>query len=115
MGALARRLPRSNIRELVLGSHLGGNPLGFLGAEALASAFKDELERAAADRANRLEAVNLEGCGVGERGAKALAVALPTSAVSVLSLAADCLGDVGASTILDALPPGFLSLDLAGN
>merc|ERR1711920_1048304 len=87
--ALARRLPRSSIRELVLGSHLGGNPLGAFGAEALASAFKDELERAAADRANRLAAVNLEGCGVGERGATALAEALPTSGVSVLSLATD--------------------------
>merc|ERR1712039_461910 len=55
------------------------------------------------------------GCGIGERGAKALAAALPSSAISVLSLAADCLGDAGAISILEALPIGFLSLDLAGN
>lgn len=113
--ALAKRLPRSNIKELVLGSHLGGNPLGPVGVEALAAALGDELERAAADRATRLEALALEDCAIGIRGAKALAAALPCSGVSALSLARGDLGDAGAAYVLDALPPGFLSLDLAGN
>ena len=32
--ALATRLPRSNVRELVMGTHLGGNPLGEEGVQA---------------------------------------------------------------------------------
>ena len=32
--ALAARLPRSNVRELVMGTHLGGNPLGEEGVQA---------------------------------------------------------------------------------
>jgi len=113
--ALAGRLPRSNVRELVLGSHLGGNPLGFAGVEALAEALDDRLPRAAADRPARLGALNLEDCGVGERGAKALAAALPKSELYALSVARGNLGNPGAVTLLAALPPSLYSLDLAGN
>lgn len=113
--ALARRLPRSSVRELVLGSHLGGNCLGALGVEAIARALDDEMERAAANRATRLEALALEGCGTGELGAKALAAALPKSAVTVLSVAQGQLGPLGAEALLEALPEWVLSVDLAGN
>lgn len=112
---LSARLPRSNLRELVLGSHLGGNPLGPGGAEALSEALDDELPRAAADRAHRLQALQLEDCDIGERGAKALAAKLPKSAVTALSVARDAIGGNGAQALLAALPPCLVSLDLAGN
>jgi len=113
--ALACRLPRSNIREVVLGSHLGGNPLGEDGVEALAASLDDRLPRAAADRAVRLQGLNLEACGVGERGARALASSLPKSELAFLSIAHGDLGDAGAKVVLDAVPLGLASLDLAGN
>lgn len=113
--ALAARLPRSNVRELVLGSHLGGNPIGPLGIEALAGALDDLLSRAAADRATRLGALALEDCGIGEKGAQALAKNLPKSALGVLSVARGDVTDAGAQAILDALPACMMSLDLAGN
>lgn len=113
--ALAMKLPRSNVRELVLGSHLGGNPIGPKGVEALASALDDYLARAAANRATRLSALSLEDCGAGEEGAKALAAKLPKSALAALSVARGRLGDAGAQAILRALPNTIVSLDLAGN
>lgn len=113
--ALAKRVPRSNLRELVLGSHLGGNPVGPSGAEALARVLDDSMERAAADRPNRLQALNLEDCKVGLLGARALAEALPRSAVSALCLARGQLGDHGAAMVLEGVPPGLVALDLAGN
>lgn len=113
--ALAKQLPRSAIRELVLGSHLGGNPIGALGAEALAAALVDDMERAAANRASRLEALALEDCNIGERGARGIAKVLSTSGVTALSVARNELGDVGAADLIRVLPPSLLSLDLAGN
>mmetsp|Transcript_126788 Transcript_126788/g.253504 ORF Transcript_126788/g.253504 Transcript_126788/m.253504 type:complete len:636 (+) Transcript_126788:45-1952(+) len=113
--ALAFRLPRSSIREVVLGSHLGGNPLGEDGVEALAATLDDKLPRAAADRAVRLQGLALEACGVGERGAKALASNLPKSELAFLSLARGDVGDTGAKAVLDTAPLGLASLDLAGN
>eukprot|EP00931_Biecheleriopsis_adriatica_P091040 TRINITY_DN64950_c0_g1_i1.p1 TRINITY_DN64950_c0_g1~~TRINITY_DN64950_c0_g1_i1.p1 ORF type:complete len:665 (-),score=92.32 TRINITY_DN64950_c0_g1_i1:56-2050(-) len=113
--ALAERLPRSNVRELVLGTHLGGNPIGSKGIEYLAKALDDNLSRAAANRAQRLGAVALEDCGIGEGGAKALAEFLPKSNLQVLSVARGGLTDVDAELILMALPNTIVSLDLAGN
>jgi len=113
--ALARRLPRSNVSELVLGTHLGGNPLGPEGVKALATALDDLLPRAAANRGNRLSALALEDCGVGEEGAKALAHFLPKSALQVLSVARGELQDSHAEAILLSVPNTMVSLDLAGN
>ncbi|CAE8615962.1 unnamed protein product, partial [Polarella glacialis] len=113
--ALGVRLPRSNVRELVLGSHLGGNPLGPQGVKALASALDDYMPRAASDRATRLGALSLEDCDVGQQGAEALAEYLPKSCLQVLSLARGNIGDSGAEAILNALPKTLASLDLAGN
>lgn len=113
--ALALKLPRSNVKELVLGSHLGGNPLGPQGAESIAGALDDRLQRAAANRDTRLTAMALEDCNIQERGAAAIAAMLPKSQLMVLSVARSQLGDAGAQVVLDALPPHFMSLDLAGN
>merc|ERR1719198_46141 len=79
--ALGVHLLRSNVQELILGSHLGGNPIGEEGVETLAKALDDELSRAAANRASRLSALNLDGCIVGQRGAQALAACLPKSVI----------------------------------
>lgn len=113
--ALALHLPRSNVSELVLGSHLGGNPVGEDGAEAFAGALDDELPRAAANRATRLSALNLDGCSVGERGAQALALKLPRSVLMALSLARGRIGDDGAKAVIQSLPNTIQSLDLSGN
>lgn len=80
--SIARSLPRSNIRELVFGSHVGGNLLGLAGAEALANALDDKMERAAANRATRLEILNLEGCQISPAGRDLLAAKLPESAIT---------------------------------
>lgn len=113
--ALGTHLPRSNVHELTLGSHLGSNPVGEEGVEALARALNDELPRAAANRAGRLCALNLDGCVVGERGAQALATNLPKSALMALSVARGHLGDSGAEAVVQTLPKTCLSLDLSGN
>jgi len=113
--ALGAHLLRSNVQELVLGSHLGGNPVGEEGVEALARALDDELPRAAANRAGRLGSLNLDGCTIGERGAQALALYLPKSAVMALSCARGRLGDSGAEAIIGAVPRTCQSLDLSGN
>mmetsp|Transcript_148622 Transcript_148622/g.274299 ORF Transcript_148622/g.274299 Transcript_148622/m.274299 type:complete len:715 (+) Transcript_148622:34-2178(+) len=113
--ALALHLPRSNVSELVLGSHLGGNPVGEAGAEALAGALDDELPRAAANRATRLSALNLDGCSVGEQGSQALAAKLPRSVLMALSLARGHIGDDGAKAVIQSLPVTIQSLDLSGN
>jgi len=113
--ALGAHLLRSNVQELTLGSHLGGNPVGEEGVEALARALDDELPRAAANRAGRLGALNLDGCDIGERGAEALATYLPKSAVMALSVARGHLGDDGAEAIINALPKSCLSLDISSN
>merc|ERR1711971_92406 len=108
--ALASYLPRSNIQELVLGSHLGGNPIGEEGVEALARALDDALPRAAANRATRLSALNLDGCTVGELGAQALAETLPKSALVALSLARSDVGDAGGVLVIKSLPTTMMSL-----
>jgi len=113
--ALGAHLLRSNVQELTLGSHLGGNPVGEEGVEALARALDDELPRAAANRSSRLGALNLDGCTIGERGAQALATYLPKSALMALSVARGRLGDGGAEAIVRALPRSCQSLDLSGN
>lgn len=113
--ALGAHLLRSNVQELTLGSHLGSNPVGEEGVEALARALNDELPRAAANRAGRLCALNLDGCIVGQRGAQALATNLPKSAIMALSVARGHLGDSGAEAIIQTLPRTCLSLDLSGN
>lgn len=113
--ALGAHLLRSNVQELTLGSHLGGNPVGEEGVEALARALDDELPRAAANRASRLGALNLDGCLIGDRGAEALATYLPKSAVMALSVARGRVGDGGAEAIVRALPRTCQSLDLSGN
>merc|ERR1711865_190625 len=84
--ALGVQLPRSNVQELTLGSHLGGNLIGDEGVEALAQALDDEMSRAAANRASRLSALNLDGCLIRERGAQALATCLPKSVIMALSV-----------------------------
>jgi len=113
--ALGTHLLRSNVQELTLGSHLGGNPIGEEGVEAIAQALNDELPRAAANRDRRLAALNLDGCIVGELGAEALATHLPKSAIMALSVARGQLDDTGAEAIIKALPRSCLSLDLSGN
>eukprot|EP00747_Dinoflagellata_sp_TGD_P181519 gnl/TRDRNA2_/TRDRNA2_35381_c0_seq1.p1 gnl/TRDRNA2_/TRDRNA2_35381_c0~~gnl/TRDRNA2_/TRDRNA2_35381_c0_seq1.p1 ORF type:complete len:621 (+),score=92.24 gnl/TRDRNA2_/TRDRNA2_35381_c0_seq1:106-1968(+) len=113
--ALALRLPRSSVAELVLGSHLGGNPIGEAGATAIAAALNDQLPRAAANRAMRLEALALDDCCVGKGGAKALANMLPASNLVALSLARDLVGNEGGVEIVKALPPCLMSLDLSDN
>lgn len=113
--ALAGRLPRSNVRELVMGTHLGGNPIGAMGVQALAHALNDALARAAANRETRLEALALEDCQVGEEGAKALAEHLPKSALMALSVARGGLIDDDATALLLALPKSIAFLDLSGN
>lgn len=113
--ALGVHLPRSNVQELTLGSHLGGNPVGEDGVEALAQALDDELSRAAANRSSRLSALNLDGCIVGQRGAQALAASLPKSVIMALSVARGRIGDHGAEAIIQALPRSCLSLDLSSN
>lgn len=113
--ALAERLPRSSVRELYLGSHLGGNPIEEQGVKALALALDDLLPRAAANRTDRLNVLSLEACGVGEVGAAALAEVLPKSSLTMLSLARGSLRDSDAEAVLRALPNTVLSLDLAGN
>merc|ERR1739841_15116 len=100
---------------LILGSHLGGNPVREEGVEALARALDDELPRAAANRASRLSALNLDCCTVGELGAQALAAYLPKSALMALSVARGHLGDSGAEAIVGSLPRSCQSLDLSGN
>ncbi|CAJ1358182.1 unnamed protein product [Effrenium voratum] len=112
---LAARLPRSNVRELVMGTHLGGNAIGPAGVQALAGALSDGLARAAANRATRLEALALDGCGVAELGAQALAESLPKSALMALSVARGGLGDNDATAILLALPNSIAFLDMSGN
>lgn len=113
--ALASRLSRSNVRELVLGTHLGGNPIGPAGVQALARGLNDALPRAAANRETRLEALALEDCQVGEEGAKALAEHLSQSALMALSVARGQLTDEDATAILLALPKSIAFLDLSGN
>lgn len=113
--ALGEHLLRSNVQELTLGSHLGGNPIGEEGVEALAAILDDELPRAAANRSGRLSSLNLEGCCVGDRGAQAIAAYLPKSAIMALSMARGNLDDIGAQAIIEALPKTCLSLDLSSN
>lgn len=113
--ALAKRLPRSALRELVLGSHLGGNPIGAEGAKALAAALDDDKPRAEADREVRFSALLLEDCEIGVKGAKALAEKLPASALGTLSVARNGILKEGAEAIIEALPACMTSLDLAGN
>jgi len=112
---LGAHLLRSNVSELTLGSHLGGNLIGEEGVAALAKALDDELPRAAANRAGRLCSLNLDGCIVGDYGAKALASHLPKSAIMALSIARGQCSNDGADAIIAALPRSCLSLDLSGN
>lgn len=113
--ALAKKLPRSAVRELVLGSDGGGNPLGGEGAKAFADALNDDRARAESDRENRLGSLSLDDCNIGLSGARALADALPFSALSTLSLARNGMLEEGAEAILEKLPACMTSLDLAGN
>jgi hypothetical protein len=113
--ALGAHVLRSNVQELTLGSHLGGNPIGEEGVEALARILDDELHRAAANRSSRISSLNLDGCTVGERGAEALANYLPKSAVMALSVARGHIGDSGAEAIIRALPKTCRSVDLSSN
>lgn len=114
--ALAKRLPRSEVRDLVLGSHLGGNPrIGDAGGEALAAALDDRMPRLAANRATRLQYLSLECCGIGDKGAMAIARMLPQSAIVTLSLARGEMTDVAAMALFIALPPTVEALDLTGN
>ena len=99
----------------MLGTHLGGNPLTSVGAQALAAALNDALPRAASNRATRLEALALEDCQVGAEGAKRLAEQLATSALMALSLARNGLVDDNATQLLLALPKALAFLDLSGN
>ena len=99
----------------MLGTHLGGNPLTSVGAQALAAALNDALPRAASNRATRLEALALEDCQVGAEGAKRLAEQLATSALMALSLARNGLVDDDATQLLLALPKALAFLDLSGN
>lgn len=114
-GALAQHLLHSSVQELMLGSALGGNPLGDVGVQALARALDDELPRAAANRATRLTAVNLECCGLGDVGARALALGLHKSVVMALSLARNKIHDEGAQVVMKGLPVTLVSLDFSGN
>eukprot|EP00928_Gymnodinium_smaydae_P052572 TRINITY_DN3656_c1_g3_i2.p1 TRINITY_DN3656_c1_g3~~TRINITY_DN3656_c1_g3_i2.p1 ORF type:complete len:721 (+),score=90.34 TRINITY_DN3656_c1_g3_i2:133-2163(+) len=114
--AIAKRLPRSEIRELVLGSHLGGNPsIGDAGAAAIATALDDRLSRAAANRSGRLQFLSLEDCGVGDPAAAILSGWLPHSALNTLSVARGNITDEGAAAVIRALPKCTVALDLAGN
>jgi Ran GTPase-activating protein (RanGAP) involved in mRNA processing and transport len=113
--ALGAHLHRSNVSEVLLGSHLGGNRIGTEGVEALACCLDDELSRAAANRASRLTALNLDGCLIADLGAQALAAALPRSVIMALSVARAHLDDSGAEAIVQALPRTCQSLDLSGN
>eukprot|EP00927_Polykrikos_kofoidii_P066122 TRINITY_DN61779_c0_g1_i1.p1 TRINITY_DN61779_c0_g1~~TRINITY_DN61779_c0_g1_i1.p1 ORF type:complete len:721 (+),score=120.54 TRINITY_DN61779_c0_g1_i1:51-2213(+) len=114
--ALGKHILRSEIRELVLGSHLGGNPcIGELGAIGLADALDDRLSRAAGNRANRLEFLSLEDCAIGDRGAEAIAAKLACSAVTTLSVARCEIRDKTAQMLLEAMPETATALDLAGN
>ena len=99
----------------MLGTHLGGNPLTPLGAQALAQSVADALPRCAANRATRLEALALEDCQVGAEGAKALAQQLPLSALMALSLARNGLVDDDATEVLLKMPKAIGFLDLSGN
>lgn len=114
---LGLQLPRSNVTELTLGATYGSrqNPIGEEGVEALAQALDDEMMRAAANRDTRLGALNLNGCVVGDRGAKALATLLPKSALMALSLSDGGIEDNGATNITKAVPKTLLSLDLSHN
>lgn len=113
--ALGSHILRSNVSELTLGSHLGGNPIREEGVMALARALDDELPRAAANRATRLGALNLDNCIVGEEGANALADHLPRSSLMFLSLARGRIDDYGCAAITKALPRTIQSIDLSGN
>merc|ERR1711971_1240273 len=113
--ALASYLPRSNIQELVLGSHLGRNPIGEEGVEALARALDDALPRAASNRETRLQALNLDGCTIGDSGASALAETLPKSTLVALSLARGDVSDAGGVLVIKSLPSTLMSLDLSRN
>jgi len=114
---LGAQLPRSNVTELTLGSTYGSNanPISEEGVEALAQALDDEMLRAAANRDTRLAALNLNGCIVGDRGAKALTASLPKSALMALSLSHGRIDDDGATSILKAVPKTLLSLDFSHN
>merc|ERR1719223_1278289 len=113
--ALAVKLPRSNVKEMLFGSHLGGNPLGPDGAKALARALDDELPRAAANRSCRLQCLALDHCEVGPKGAEALAETLSRSRLGALSLAHCHVGDVPAVAIVKAMPSTLRSLNLSPN
>lgn len=114
--ALAKRVLRSEVRDLVLGSHLGGNPaIGDAGAEALAAALDDRMQRLQANREGRLSYLSLECCGIGDQGAMAIAANLPGSAIVTLCLARGAITDGVAAVLLGSLPVTARAMDLAGN
>jgi hypothetical protein len=98
-GRLAPRLRRAR------GVQLAGNPLGDAGALAL-------LEGGAFDR---VEALGLDGTGVGDRFAAALAARAPAS-LRALWLSGDAIGPAGVAALLDGpLLDRLDALALGGN
>jgi hypothetical protein len=86
--ALAEGLKGSSLRELILGTHLGGNPLKPDGAAAFAKVLQDST--------TYLRCLALDACNLGPWGAKALAEALPSSgSLEELSLSNNAIADEG--------------------
>jgi Ran GTPase-activating protein (RanGAP) involved in mRNA processing and transport len=114
--ALGKRLARSAIRDLLLGSHLGGNSqIKDKGAAAIAEALDDLMPRRAANRVGRLQHLSLEKCGVSDVGAHAIASKLSKSALVTLSVAGGGMTDAAAIAILKAMPDTMNALDLSAN
>lgn len=121
MGALAKALPRTKVRDL----NLCGNTLypsaGVLLAAALPSSgirslnlarneLGDEGTSALASRlsGSKLESLNLRKNGLSDKGCAELAAALPKSRVKELDLSINGIGSKGAAALADALPSSFV-------
>merc|ERR1719387_2576830 len=92
--ALAEGLKGSNLKELILGTHLGGNPLKPDGAAAFAKILQENT--------TSLRCLALDACNIGPWGAKVLAEALPQSgSLEELSLSNNGIADEGAMHIAE--------------
>jgi hypothetical protein len=107
--ALAEGLKGSNLKELILGSHLGGNPLKPDGAAAFAKVLQEN--------ATVLRCLALDACTLGPWGAKVLAEALPQNgSLEELSMSNNAIADEGALHFAEHVAKSVVtSLGLAEN
>jgi len=80
------------LEELSIGTHLGGNPIGDIGAKRIAEKLP-----------GKLLILRLDNCIIGAAGAKSIAKALPKSELNLLGMDKNPIGDEGGKALGDVL------------